>query len=180
MRKTKRSRAHTIASAIASARTTPSASNSETSYSSPRQVRSTTPGLLASQVRPKAASASAARKISRRTIMTPLQNAKRAPEAARRPAAAGSRTGAACEPPDRRLADRLQRRVRRLPRPGLGRPIASRLTRGFGELVEGSERAANIAALAFRLDLGDQSLRIVAGGLAQIAHPHEIVDMGKE
>ena len=79
MRKTKRSRPQTIAIAIASARTAPSANSNETSYCSPRQVTSTTPGLFASQVRPPATSASAARKISRRTIMTPLQNAKRAP-----------------------------------------------------------------------------------------------------
>ena len=52
-RKTKRSTPHTIASAIASASTAPSANMSETSYSWPRQVRSTTPGLFANQVRPK-------------------------------------------------------------------------------------------------------------------------------
>ena len=159
MRKTKRSRPHTTAIAIASARTAPSANMSETSYCSPRQVTSTTPGLFASQVKPTATSASAARKISRRTILTPLQTPNMRPKAPGGPATETSRFWAARQLPDRGLADRLKRRLRRNPRAGQGRPIASRLTRRFGELVERSKSRADIAAPACRLDLGDQSLR---------------------
>src|SRR6202020_2574926 len=133
-RKTKRSSPHTIAIAIASARTAPSANKSETSYCSPRQVTSTTPGLFASHVRPPAISASAARKISRRTIVTPLQTPTTRQKAPGRPAAETSRFLAAREPPDRRLADRLKRRIRRRPRAGQRRPVASGLARRFGEL----------------------------------------------
>ncbi len=178
-RKTKRSTPHTIASAIASATTAPSANRSETSYSWPRQVTSTTPGLFANHVSPRATSASAARKISKRTMGTPLQNATpRKPLGPR--AAPISRLWTARELPDRRLADRLQRRVGRLPRAGQRRPVAGRLTRGLGELVERGERAPDIAAPAHRLDLGRQRGRIVACGLVQIAHLHKTVKMNEK
>src|ERR1700722_18080297 len=180
MRKTKRSRPHTIAIAIPSARTAPSANSNETSYCSPRQVTSTTPGLFASHVRPPATSANAARKISRRTIVPPLQtpNARRkAPDC---PSALTSRFLAARKPPDRRLTDRLKRSLRRLPRASQRRPVASGLTRRFRELIESGKRSADIAPSASSLDLGDQSLRIVTGCLVKFAHLHEIVEMGEE
>src|SRR3984885_11743323 len=180
IRKTKRSTPHTIAIAIPSARTAPSANSKETSYCSPRQVTSTTPGLFASHVRPPATSASAARKISRRTIVTPLQNAKRAPESAGRPAARTSRFLAAREPTDRCFADRLKRRLRRLPRAGQRRPVTSRLARRFGELIERSKGRADLAAPGCGLDLGHQSLRIVSRRLVEFTHLHEIVEMGEE
>src|ERR1700734_3484960 len=167
IRKTKRSRPHTIAIAIPSARTAPSANSKETSYCSPRQVTFTTPGLFASHVRPPATSASAARKISRRTIVTPLKTPNVRRKAPGRPAA-------------RRLADGLKRRLRRLPGAGQRRPIASRLARRFGELVERSKRGADIATPASGLDLGDQSLRIVSGRLVEFTHLHEIVEMGEK
>src|SRR3984957_4692895 len=180
IRKTKRSRPHTIAIAIPSARTAPSANSKETSYCSPRQVTSTTPGLFASHVRPPATSASAARKISRRTIVTPLQTPNARREAPGCPSALTSRFLAAREPPDRRLTDRLKRRLRRLPRAGQRRPVASGLARRFGELIERSKRRADIAAPACRFDLGDQRLRIVSGRLVEFTHLHEIVEMGEE
>src|SRR5580693_9735688 len=180
IRKTKRKSPHTIAIAIPSARTAPSPNSKETSYCSPRQVTSTTPGLFASHVRPPATSASAARKISRRTIVTPLQTPNVRRKAPGRPAAETSRFLAAREPPDRRLTDRLKRRLRRLPRAGQRRPIARGLTRGFGELIESGERGADIATPASGLDLGDQSLRIVSGRLVEFTHLHEIVEMGEE
>src|ERR1700729_4332801 len=180
MRKTKRKSPHTIAIAIPSASTAPSANSKETSYCSPRQVTSTTPGLLASQVRPPATSASAARKISRRTIVTPLQTPNERQKAPGCPSALTSRFLAAREPPDRRLADRLKRRLRRLPRAHQRRPVASRLARRFGELIERSKRRADIAPSASGLDLGDQSLRIVSGRLVEFTHLHEIVEMGEE
>ena len=111
---------------------------------------------------------------------TPIENANVRRSGAWRPAAAASRIWAAGEsarpPPRGPIAAPRPPPVSR----GPGRPIAGRLTRGFGELVERSERAADIAAPAFGLDLRDQSLRILADGLVQIAHPHKIVDMGEE
>ena len=112
--------------------------------------------------------------------MTPLQNARHAPQGAPRPAARDLTDWAACEPSDRRLADRLQRRVRRLPCARQRRPIARSLTRGFGELVEGSKSPANVAAAAFGLNLRDQSPRVVARRLVEIAHPHKIVEVREE
>src|SRR3984957_14389530 len=180
IRKTKRNSPHTIAIAIPTARTAPSANSKETSYCSPRQVTSTTPGLFASHVRPPATSASAARKISRRTIVTPLQTPNVRRKAPGRPAAETSRFLAAREPPDRRLADRLKRRLRRLPRAGQRRPIARGITSRFRELVERSKRGADIATPASGFDLGDQSLRIVSGRLVEFTHLHEIVEMGEK
>ncbi len=74
IRKTKRRRPQTIDQKTAIAATTPSASISENWYSTPPQVTVTTPGLSASHMRPQAARATAARRINRRNIISPLTN----------------------------------------------------------------------------------------------------------
>src|SRR5208337_3931348 len=181
MRKTKRRTPQTIDQTIATAATAPNASISETLYSTPRQVRVTTPGLSASHVRPQAARATAASRINRRNITSPLsQRPARGPGRGEPTPSTVSGFGPLGQPRDRRLANRLKRRVRRLSRSRLGRPGRGRLSRRLGQLGEGGKRAGHVAAAAVGLDLRGQGQRIVAGGLAQVAHLNEAAQMGKK
>ena len=107
MRKTKRNTPQTMEIAIASAATTPSASISETSYSTPLHVSVTTPGLSASHVSPRAANANPARNINRRNMASPHSQgpARRLRAAYATRLERMSRLRAARQPPDRGLAD---------------------------------------------------------------------------
>ena len=77
MRKTNRSSPQTIDQRTAIAAITPSASISENVYSTPPNVSVTTPGLSASHIRPQPASATAARRINTRNILSPLSRTER-------------------------------------------------------------------------------------------------------